>query len=287
MFSFKSIKYRILSFLDFVPDRYMAYTMYYIKHGKVPNLKEPKSFNEKINWMRLFETNQLKKAITDRVWVRSYVSDKAPTCQLIPLLWQGEELTLEDFGALPEKFVIKGNHGSKMVKIVSKKTDGFEQLRELTRSWMELDYYKIGRENVYKDLKKYLLVEEKLDDPFSDVPPDFKFHCFHGKVEFVQVDSDRFSGHKRNLYDRDFVPLHVEYGFPQGDNIPRPKAYRQALAIAERLAGDFNFIRVDLFLIGDQVYFGELTNFPDNGLAAFSPRSFDGHLGSKLQLKKN
>lgn len=272
---------RLLEKLD---DETFVKMHYLYKHKKFLNLNSPSTFNEKINFLKLNDRSALRSKITDRLWVRDYVKSLSPECELIPLLWTGTVLDFEIYESLPQEFVLKANHGSKMVKIVNKETDDFPSLQGLCQQWLNKDYYLLGREKVYQNLEKYLIIEEKLADGKSDVPPDFKLHCFNGKVEIIQVDSDRFKSHRRNLYGRDFAPIDAEYGFKKGELIPKPKRIELAIAIAEKIAVEFNYIRVDLFLINEKVYFGELTNFPDNGMARFYPSSFDLYFGEKLKF---
>ncbi|WP_140069261.1 ATP-grasp fold amidoligase family protein, partial [Vibrio parahaemolyticus] len=225
----------------------------------------------------------LRKLAADRIAVRDYVKSKSKNCNLIKMLWSGSELKNSDWESLPDKFVIKANHGSKMVKIVDKSKDSFKSIYDLTQEWLVRDYYKRGREWVYKDTPRTLIVEELLQ--FSDkVPPDFKFFCLNGKVSFVQVDLDRFNGHCRNIYSNRFDLLDVEYHFPRGYSIKKPSNFEDAVKISEELSSDFDFVRVDLYLLDDGIFFGELTNFPGNCLESFDDYSFDLEVGSKLVL---
>ncbi|WP_209330307.1 ATP-grasp fold amidoligase family protein [Lunatimonas salinarum] len=274
----------LISLLRWFPDSLYTWTLFLFKHGKLLNLLRPKTFNEKINFIKIYSDNQLRVLVSDRIQVRKFVAEKAPSCSLIPLLWDGVDFSQSIYEMLPQKFVIKGNHGSKMVKIVDKDIHGYKEVSELTTKWLKTDYYVRGRERNYKGLKRYLIVEELLKTDKAAVPPDFKFFCFHGKVEFIQVDLDRFEDHRRNIYNRDFQPLDFELHFPKGGSLEKPKEWRHALAIAEDLSADFPFIRVDLFLVNDHVYFGELTNYPGNGLEKFKPEKFDKFFGDRIEV---
>lgn len=258
------------------------------RQKKFPNLVSPSSLTEKILSIKLnpsHYSSQLRKLAADRYKVRDYVIKYSDECKLIPLLWYGDEFTHTVWDSLPVKFVIKANHGSKMVHIVDKTVDDYHVISEMVLGWLDTDYYKKGREWVYKDTERFFVVEQFMIFD-GDVPPDFKFFCLNGKVQLIQVDSDRFSGHTRNLYTRDFESLDVKYEFPLGNGIEKPKNLLAAIDIAESLSVEFDFIRVDLYLLEDGVYFGELTNFPGNCLESFQPHSFDINLGSKLELLK-
>ena len=271
------------SFYNSLNDYWYAKIRFIKSHGYVPNFKNPRSFSEKINHIKLYKINELREKIVDRIWVREYVKQNAPECKLIKNLWVGKEFTKDIWNSLPQEFVIKGNHGSGMVKVVDKNIDDFEQIRQLSNLWIKNDYADVGREWFYKKVEPLIIVEEKLNFN-NDIPPDFKFFCFNGKVEIVQVDTERFIKHKRDLYDRGFNIIGVKYIFERGQKVEKPIKYDEALAIAEKLSKDFDFIRVDLYLLDNAVYFGELTNVPGNGVENFEPKSFDFELGKKLIL---
>ncbi|HBL5393618.1 TPA: hypothetical protein LR347_004745 [Enterobacter hormaechei] len=265
-------------------DSIFSIIAFIVRQKRIPKLFNPKSLTDKILLIKLNKnspSSYLRKLVSDRLAARDYVKDKSENCKLIKLLWKGVVLTIDDWNKLPRIFVIKANHGSKMVKIVDKERDTFDDVYNVTSEWLTRDYYKKGREWVYKDTPRLLVVEEFLQ--FSnDVPPDFKFFCLNGKVNFIQVDLDRFNGHSRNIYTPDFELLDVEYHFPKGYDLEPPIMLSKAIKVAEELSKEFDFIRVDLYLLDDGVYFGELTNFPGNCLESFSDYSFDLKMGSNL-----
>jgi len=280
-----SKKLKIMKVLSFVPDEYFNKIFFFYKNGYWPNFKEPKSFNEKINHIKLFSKNPLRKLAADRIKVRDYVAEKSPDCKLINLLWVGKEFTQEIYNELPQRFVIKANHGSGMVRVVNKDKIGFEQIKEETQKWIAVDYGKVTRQPAYNDLDKVLVVEEFLDIGL-DIVPDYKFMCIDGKVEMIQVDLDRFIGHKRNIYDKNFERLDVKFEFEQGDDVEKPKLFDKAIKISEELSTEYDMLRVDLYISDDEIYFGELTNTPDNGYGKFQPQSFDFELGEKWNFQK-
>ncbi|EOY9126687.1 hypothetical protein KC999_17980 [Proteus mirabilis] len=270
-------------------DNLVSILAYIIKQGKLPRLIRPKTLTDKILFIKLrpnLTQSTLRKVIADRIQVRDYVKKNSQDCDLIPILWCGEELTLDVWNNLPEQFVIKANHGSKMVRIVNKNNDNFISVYNDTEKWKKIDYYKKGREWVYKDLNRKIIVEELINFN-SDIPPDYKFFCLNGKVQFVQVDLSRFKSHKRNIYDKNFNLLDVEYQFPKGEHIKKPILYDNAVAIAEDLSKELDFIRVDLYILENKIYFGEMTNFPGNCLEKFKPENFDLEMGTKLVINKS
>jgi len=273
-------------FRHFLSDKQYARFRYWLEFGRLPDLENPQRFTEKIQYIKLYQRSGLRKLAADRYRARSYVADKIGEGHLIPLLGNFDKITPEAWVKLPPAFVMKANHGSKMNHIITdKKAESFDDVQALTQKWQQTDYYKFGREWVYRDLPRTIIVESLLRDSDGKIPNDFKFFCFHGKVEIIQVDFDRFGKHRRNLFDREFnlLPvrlIHKNHEKPQ----EKPVQLQQAIAIAEKLSSAFDFIRVDLFLVDGKVFFGELTNNPANGFQKFTPDSYDHYYGEKLKL---
>ncbi|ATI63197.1 ATP-grasp fold amidoligase family protein [Edwardsiella tarda] len=267
-------------------DSLFSLLAYIVRRKEIPNIIFPKTLSEKILYKKMFPTDRerlLRCMVSDRLKVREYVKNKSPNCSLIEVLWSGFDFSINVWNSLPKKFVLKANHGSKMVEIIDKDINKFDDVYKKTLEWMKNDYYKRGREWVYKELDRLLIAEEFIE--FNhEVPPDYKFFCVNGHVAFIQVDLDRYTSHSRNLYSRKFELLPVKYQFKNGYSIPKPPLFERAINIAEELSSDFDFIRVDLYVLNGMVYFGELTNFPGNCLEKFEPKSFDIDMGGKLKL---
>lgn len=271
--------------LSFIPDKIFDKIFFYYKNRYWPDFKAPRSFNEKINYAKLYSTNALRKLVTDRLKVRDYVKEKAPECHLVNILWSGETFTKNDYESLPQKFVIKANHGSGMVIVIDKSKNSYDDIFIKTEKWKKLDYGKITRQFVYKNLLKTIIVEEFINFD-SKVVPDYKFMCINRKVEFIEVDLDRFEDHSRNLYDENFERIDGALEYKQGEDISKPKLFEEAKEIALKLSEEFDFIRVDLYILDDVIYFGELTNTPGNGYDRFYPKELDFEFGSKIKLEK-
>jgi hypothetical protein len=260
---------------------------YYSKHQYWPNFKQPRALMEKVQWLMMYDRNPLRAIVADRCKVRDFVREHAPECKMPAHLWVGADFTEAVWQQLPQKFVIKGNHGSQMSRIVDKAQPGdtFASVKAEAESWLAIDYGAQFGEWVYDDAARILVVEEKLELG-KIIPPDWKFICGNGKVLMVQLDIGRFVNHIRNLYDRDFKLYEgATIAFPLGPkDVPKPQCWDKAVRIAEQLSAPFDLLRVDLYLIGDDVYFGELTNYPGAGWDALKPTSLDFELGSRIQL---
>jgi len=273
-------------FRHLLNDKQYALYRYWLEFDRKLNLDDPQQFSEKIQHIKLYERTKLRKLAADRIGVRTFVEEKIGGEHLIPLIGNYRELTKKIWNSFPQQFVIKANHGCKMLRIVeNKQSESFEEVQQEAKQWQDFDYYSFGREWIYKDLPRTIVTEELILNSEGDIPKDYKFFCFHGKVELIQVDFGRFEGHTRNFYDREFNLLPITYFHEQfkGDVI-KPTHFNRAIEIAEILSEDFNFIRVDLFLLREGIYFGELTNFPSNGFPHFSPENTDLELGRKLHL---
>jgi hypothetical protein len=236
----------------------------------------------------------------DKLAVRDYVEQKVGRELLTELHLATDDPNRVRRERLPREFALKPTHGSGACLIVfegapaADRLDtpaGWAQIQRrprdlpwdrvvaLCRGWLAHSY-RGGFEWAYRGIPPRILVEELLLDHGS-IPRDYKFFVFHGRARLVQVDSDRFRDHRRDLFRPDWEPLDVQYHFQRsGLRIPKPAALEHMTEVAEALGQDTDFVRVDLYSIGDRVAFGELTNYPGAGLERFSPPSFDEELGA-------
>ncbi|WP_069129967.1 ATP-grasp fold amidoligase family protein [Rhodohalobacter halophilus] len=272
--------HKILSDVQYAKIRYR------LDVGRKLNLKTPQSFTEKIQYVKLYDRNPLRKMAASRKRVREYVKDQIGEEYLIPLVLETSNLTAREWETLPDQFVLKANHGCGMIEIIDGKQNvDFLKIAQITREWQEFNYAKFGREWVYEDAKRDIIAEELLLNQYNEIPKDYKLFCFHGRVALIQVDIGRFEKQRRNLYDRNFNLLPVTSLYPNSENpITPPGTLDEMIEVAEKLSSEFNFIRVDLYSVGNKVYFGELTNFPGNGFISYQPDWFDFELGENLQL---
>lgn len=274
-------------FLQFiVPDVPYAKIRYWLTFDRPLDLREPKAFTEKIQYIKINEHRELRKVMADRTRARGYVTQKIGQQYLIPLKGIYEELDRTAWQQLPNQFVLKANHGCGMLEIVRNKEESdFSRVQRQTERWKQKDYYREGREWAYKGLSRTILAERLLLDANHEIPNDFKFFCFNGRVRIIQIDIDRFGDQRRNLYDRDFQPLKATLLYPKSEEpIPEPEQLEKAIGIAEELSSEITFVRVDLYLLKNDIYFGELTNYPGNGFKGFQPESMDYEIGGWLEL---
>lgn len=253
----------------------------------------PRTLNEKLNWMKLHYREPLQRVVVDKYAVRAHVAAKVGVQYLVPLLRKydrAEDIRLAD---LPSAFVLKVNHGSGQNWIVRDKAREDErQVVRKFREWMRTNHYAASREWPYKGMKPAIVVEQLLLDENGRIPGDFKLHCFGGKVATIQVDLDRETAHRRNFYDLEWKLqpfIWTEWAgnkpsWPNGRAVERPAALPEMIRVAETLAADFPYVRIDLYNCREKVYFGEITFYHGGGFERFDPPECDRVFGNKLVL---
>lgn len=255
----------------------------------------PRTLNEKMNWMKLNVRDPLQRVAADKYAVREHVKAKIGEKYLIPLLKKYDRAKDVRFSELPEAFVLKVNHGSGQNWIVRDKAQEDERkvVRQF-REWMATSHYTASREWPYQGMKPVIVAEELLVDEDGAIPSDYKFHCFGGKVATIQVDQDRETAHRRNFYDLDWKLqpfIWTEWAgdqpsWPNGPPVPRPEGLAEMIRVAKTLSADFPYARIDLFYCGEKVYFGEITFYHGGGFERFDPPDFDRVFGEKLVLPR-
>jgi len=284
-------KARLVAFyiIDFFAGWAFERFLFRRAHGYSLDLERPESFSHKLVWKRRFDRNPLLPVIADKYTVRRYVEDvlgpERAAQVLIPLLHVTDDPRDVPFDSLPDSFMFKASHGSGMNMVVRHlRPEDRKGLVRLARGWLKRPYGVFDHQWAYTVSHRRLLVEELLLDEYGKPPADYKFFMIHGVCRMIEVDSDRFEGHKVNLYDRDWNMLDVVLTFPHDGKVTRPGNLDEMLALAEELSRDFDFIRVDLYSHQGRVYFGELTDYPGAGTERFDPVSFDFELGSHWKI---
>ena len=269
-------------------DKQFSILQYLRSQRRFPNLGNPTTLNEQIQWLKVYYRNPLLKVCADKYTVRDYVCRQGGDDCLVPLHCVYSSAEEIDFASLPEQFVLKVSHGSGWNIICrDKKTLDAAAARKKLARWMASNFYKVGREWAYERLIPRIVCEEFLCTPDGEPPWDYKFFCFHGEPRYVQVDYGRFTGHTRALYDTEWkrIPCQLEYALEPNDS-PKPKTLETMLDLARKVSAPFPFARVDLYELADHVFFGELTFYPGKGVERFTPREFDRVFGQWIDLGK-
>ncbi len=274
---------------------------YYIKKrfkevfGKELNLDNPETLNEKIQWYKIHFKNPLITKCADKYEVRKYISDVIGEKYLIPLLFQTQNYRDIVTEKLPDPpFIIKANHTAGTNYIVKdKKAMDWKKIQSDCRWWLHLNYYYIDKEWQYDKIKPRIVVEKLLTDAKGQVPSDYKLHFIDGIFQFLQVDLDRFTNHKRNIYDKDWNLLPFTWSeldkqnnpiWDNGDDVERPKNLELLISLGEKLAKPFPYVRVDFYILNNEIYFGELTFHHGGGYEHFTPNEWDLYYGKKVPL---
>lgn len=258
------------------------------------DLNNPKTLNEKIQWLKINDRTPLHTKCADKYAVREYVSEKVGKEYLIPIVFETKnprDIIPENLPDFP--IIIKANHDSSGGIIVrDKSTVNWIKTQNMLASFLDINYYYRFKEWQYKNIERRIIVEKLLTDDQGAIPFDYKFHCFHGKVEFIQLDLNRFTNHMRNMYDRNWTLLPFNWcnfidGKPKlenGGHVDKPKCLREMIIIAEKLSEAFKYVRIDLYEFNNRVYFGEVTFHPCSGAKVIHPEEWDYKFGEMIDL---
>lgn len=251
---------------------------YYKINGRHINWDNPASYTEKLNVSKLYNSNDKKTKLSDKIEVRAWVEEKIGREYLIPLLGVYEKFEDIDFEKLPNKFVMKCNHDSGSVTICNDKSKiNFRQKKDDYNFYLKRNMAYYNFEKHYEKIKPKIIIEKNMGNNIKD----FKFLCFDGIPYYCWVDSDRFENHKRNVYDmewnlQDFNQM--TYG-TYNEEIKKPQKFDRMKEIARILSEGFDHVRVDLYEIDGEIYFGEMTFTNGNGMECITPDDYDYYLG--------
>lgn len=281
----KFSKTRIFNYL---PDKWAVSIKYRNHFYKKLDLKNPQTFNEKLQWLKLYNRKPEYTRMVDKHLAKEYIASIIGDEYIIPTLGVWKSFDEIDFDALPDRFVLKCNHGSGDVVICKDKSSfDVEAARKKLTAALEQDYYLISREWPYKDVPRRIIAEEYLEDAETGDARDYKFFCFGGEVKCFKVDFNRFSGHHANWYSRDadILPYGETICPPCFDKkLDLPDEMSRMMDLAESLSSGIPFLRADFYCINHHIYVGELTFFPASGLLPFTDMEWDRIMGSWLTL---
>ena len=256
------------------------------KTGETLDLDNPKTFNEKMQWLKLYDSTPIKTRLADKYLVRDWVKEKIGEQYLVPLLGVWERCEDIDFDKLPNRFALKATHGCKWNIIVKDKSklDIKETKRKLKR-WLNTNYaYRLGFEMLYKDIKPRIIAEEYIENA-GDLY-DYKVWCFHGKAMYIMLMSEREQGVKMNFYDTEWNLQPFRYNYPASEKtFEKPDNLDKMLQLAEVLAKDFIHARVDFYRLDDgSLKFGEITFTSLSGICRWDPKEQDQRFGELIKL---
>lgn len=284
----------ISNFFRWLPDATYLKLLYRFKMGHRLDLRNPQTFTEKIQWLKLYNRKPEYTKMVDKYAVKEYVAKKIGEEYIIPTLGVWDKPEDIDWASLPNKFVLKTTHGGGgggvvicKDKATFDKTTAIAKLKESMAS----DIYSYLREWPYKNVPKRIIAEQFLAPEKSPAPkdlPDYKFFCFNGEPKYCQVIRDRLTKETIDFYDMDWNHMPFVGLNPVARNgltpVARPGNLDEMKEICCKLADSKTFVRVDLYVIDDKSYFGELTFYPASGMGVFTPEEWNGKLGDLLTL---
>ena len=260
---------------------------YFEKMGKTLNLHNPKTYNEIIQWTKLYDFDDEKIKLVDKILVRDWVKEKIGEKYLVPLIATYDSADQIDFDSLPQKFAIKCNHGSGYNIIVPDKSKlNIEDARKKLAFWMNEDFsFRAGFEMQYSKIKRKILVEEYIENNNQDIY-DYKVFCFGGKPKYILFITNRKTGIKKQIYDLDWnLQPFVTSGQLFMDPAPKPDNLQELIELAEILSKGFIQVRVDFYRLNDGSWkFGEMTFTDASGQNKWNPPETDAYFGSLCDL---
>lgn len=289
---------KIISYLGYrglfnwIDDIQFLKLMYKCNTGNTLHFNNPRRFNEKIQWLKVYGHKDIYTIMADKILVKNYIEKLLGKEYVIDTICVWDKPEDIDFDKLPKQFVLKCNHNNGLgmyicmdKSIINKK----EIIKEL-KVGMEQNFYLLGREKQYKNIDRKVFAEKYMVDESGYELKDYKVFIFNGKAKCIQVDYGRFSNHRRNYYDINwnYLPFSTECPTDKNHEIPKPKCLFQLIEFAEKISNSLDnppFLRTDFYIINDNIYFGEITFHHGSGYLKFIPDEWDYILGDWINLK--
>lgn len=277
---------------NFIPDKLFLKIQFRARIGKKLDLKNPVSFNEKLQWMKLYDRNPLYTNLVDKYRAREYVKERIGEEYLIPLIGQWKNPEDIDFSSLPEKFVLKCNHnsGTGMFICKNKEKADLDKIRYGLKKGLKENYYIIHREWPYKNVERRIICEQYIEDSKTGELRDYKFLCFNGVPKLMYIASERQTSAdgepKFDFFDIDGKHLDFFNAHPNAAVTPEiPSQFEKMKELASKLSDGLRHVRVDFYEADGVIYFGEMTFFHMSGFYPFEPYEWDIKIGEWLTLK--
>ncbi len=288
MLVFRQILIRCKCFRRLSDKTYLKLEYFFVFKKRL-NLKDPRSYSEKLQWIKLYDRNPYYTKLVDKYEAKKVAASQIGDEYIIPTLGVWERFEDIDFDKLPEQFVLKCTHDSGCVVICKDKNSfDIEGAREKLNNGLKRNYYWIAREWPYKNVKPRIIAEKYIEANEGEGLDDYKFFCFDGEVKALFVASDRYNKSaelKFDFFDSDFNFIEAYNGHPSSNgSIEKPQNFEEMKKIASTLSAGLPEVRIDLYSVNGQIYFGEYTFFSNSGMVPIEPESFDIELGSYINL---
>ena len=279
---------RPLKYSKILSDQFIVSTMFRCELGRSLDLNTPKTFNEKLQWLKLNIRDPLFPTIVDKIKAKEYVGGIIGEEYIIPTYQIVSKFDEIDFEALPEMFVIKANHDSGSVYVCKNKIEFEKDRKRIQRrfdSSLKRNYYYEGREWAYKNVKPMLLVEKYLQNDNGAPLRDYKFFCFDGEPKFLYVSEELYSHNKVRMQylSADFTATDIHFDEYESFTPEKPEKYEEMKMVCRELSRNLKFARIDLYYINGRVYFSEITLYPASGFRKY-PYDVDLRIGKLLKI---
>lgn len=260
--------------------------------GKILDIENPKLFSEKIQWMKIYDSTTIKSLLSDKYEASKYIEKNFKgRIKTVPILGVWEDANDIDFKLLPQKFVLKCTHGSAMNLIIKDKEKiNIKKITKKLNAWLKLDYATMNGmyENQYTAIKHRIIAEEFIQEMDGKLH-DYKFHCFSGEPKYCQLIGDRTPNsheYQHAFYTMNWEKTNISYNNHKiyKNDFEMPEKFEEMKKIAKDLAKGFKYVRVDFYLINNEIYFGELTFTPDSGIFIFNDKDIDEKWGKLIHL---
>lgn len=287
----RDFREKVMFGLRFLPDELYVKLFFFTVTGRHLNLQHPTTFEDKQQWLKLYDRHPEYRELVDKLKVREHIKAVLGEEYLFPLLGAWKSFEDINFEALPNQFVLKCNHDSGSVKVIRDKNilkkEDYAVLSRHFSKHLRRDFFYAGREYPYKGIEPYLLAEKYMidDNHEQESLNDYKFFCFHGEPKIVLIVTDRAVDCRYDFYDMDFNHLDLKYGRSRDDDaIHKPAFFEEMKSIAAKLSDGIPFVRIDLYEVDGKVYFGEYTFYDGGGFQWLEPEKWEYQLGSWIKL---
>lgn len=271
-----------------IPDSLFLQLEFLRLMKKPLNLKNPKTYSEKLQWLKLYDRRPEYTQMVDKQGAKQYVAQRIGEEYIIPTLGVWDSFDAIDFDALPEQFVLKCSHDSGGLVICRDKAKlDVAAARKKINACLQTNYYWRKREWPYKNVKPRIIAEQFMEDSQTGELRDYKFFCFNGEVKALFIASERQAAceTKFDFFDAEYHHLPLTNGHPNADTLPqKPERFEEMKALAAKLSEGIPHLRVDFYEVDGKVYFGELTFFHWSGMMPFEPEQWDYTFGSWIHL---
>lgn len=281
------VKGAVLALTRFIPDELYLRMAYRSVTGKKLHLNPPVTYNEKLQWLKLHNRQPEYTLMVDKYEVRKFVAERVGEEYLVKTLGVWNRAEEIDFDALPNQFVLKCTHDcGGLVICRDKKALDIETSKKQLNDCLKTNFFWQGREWPYKNVKPRIYAEEYLEDPGETQLSDYKVFCFDGVPQIIQVDYDRYEGHKRQFFDCDWNRMDISFHFLSDTvkQIRKPDVLSEMLYLSRKLSAGFPHLRTDFYIVNNKLYVGEMTFFHGTGFGKWWPEGTDEWLGKFINL---